>query len=110
MEFITEDKIKEILNKLLNEDSPRVSRIDYNRVQFKIDELLLSLSETQKELRKLQDSIPTPLKKITDRKMGEVSASLSNSYRSITEMKNKLHQVKKSSYTQSNTIQEKKKD
>lgn len=110
MELITEDKIKEILNKILNEGTSKVSRIDYNRVQFKIDELLSSLSETQKELRKLQDSIPNPLKKVTERKIGEVTASLSNSYRTITDMKAKIQQVKKSSYTQSLPIEEKKKD
>lgn len=110
MELITEDKIKEILNKILNEGTSKVSRIDYNRVQFKIDELLSSLSETQKELRKLQDSIPNPLKKVTERKIGEVTASLSNSYRAITDMKAKIQQVKKSSYTQSLPIEEKKKD
>jgi uncharacterized protein YpuA (DUF1002 family) len=110
MELITESQIKEILNKILNEGSPKVSRIDYNRVQFKIDELMSSLSETQKELRKLQDSIPAPLKKITERKIGEVSASLSNSYRAINDMKAKLQQVKKSSYSQPLSIEEKKKD
>lgn len=109
MELITEDKIKEILKKILNEGSPKVSRIDYNRVQFKIDELMSSLSETQKELRKLQDSIPAPLKKVTERKLGEVTASLSNSYRAITDMKSKLQQIKKSSYSQPLPIQEKKK-
>ena len=110
MELITEDKIKEILNKILNEGTPKISRIDYNRVQFKIDELISSLSETQKELRKLQESIPAPLKKITERKIGEVSTSLSNSYRVINEMKAKIQQVKKGSYSQSLPIEEKKKD
>ena len=96
MELITEDKIKEILQKVLNEDTQKASRMDYNRVQFKIDEIVSSLTETQKELRKLRESIPGPLKKVTDKKLNEVTASLSNSQRIINDMRIKIQQIKKS--------------
>ena len=60
--IITESTIKNVIDKILNEQMSKVSRQEFNRVQFKIEELQNSLNETLKELRKLEDSIPTDLK------------------------------------------------
>ena len=68
---------------------------------------MTSLSETQKELRKLRESIPGPLRKATDKKLNEVTASLSNSQKIINDMRIKIQQIKKSNNIQA--IEEKKK-
>ena len=56
--IISENLIKEALDKILIEQMSKVSRQDFSRVQFKIEELQNSLNETIKEMRKLEDSIP----------------------------------------------------
>ena len=50
--IILENDIKNILNQILNEEISKVKREDYNRVQFKIEELQNSLTETMKEFGK----------------------------------------------------------
>jgi len=60
--IISENLIKEAVDKILFEQMSKVSRQDFSRVQFKIEELQNSLGETVKELRKLEDSIPSGLK------------------------------------------------
>ena len=60
-QIITENQVKDILEKVLMEQTSKVSRNEFSRVQFKIEELQNSLNETVKELRKLEDSIPSGL-------------------------------------------------
>jgi len=105
--IISEDKIKEVIDRLLNEETSKVRREDYNRVQFKIDELQNSLNETIKEFRKLEDSIPDGLKKVTDGKISFISTNLSMASKSLIQVKDKIKQHKKNSYQQQ--VDEKKK-
>ena len=50
---ITEEQIKKVLDTILiNEEVSKVSRQDFSRVQFKIEELQNSLNEAQKEFQK----------------------------------------------------------
>jgi hypothetical protein len=105
--LIIEDEIKNILNKILTEETSKVSRYEFSRVQFKIEETENSLNETIKEFRKLQDSIPTGLKKITSNRLGEISSHLNESKKTIVEMKEKIRKYKKSLYNQ--PLDEKKK-
>jgi len=104
---ILESEVKKILGKVLNEEVSKVSRQDFNRVQFKIEELQNSLSETTKELRKLQESIPGGLKSITSGRISSISSDLSNSQKLIEQLKVKIRQYKRTLYLQ--TIEEKKK-
>jgi flagellar biosynthesis chaperone FliJ len=76
-------------------------------VQFKIEELQNSLGETMKEFRKLEDSIPNGLKTISNGRVSGISSSLSNAQKLITQLKDKVKQYKKSSFTQQ--VDEKKK-
>lgn len=103
---ISENKVKEILFNVLNEEASKVKRDDFNRVQYKIEELENSLGETIKELRKLENSVPNGLKNITNGRITGVSSSLSNAQKLIVQLKDKVRQFKKSTYTQS--IEEKK--
>lgn len=105
--IISENKIREVLNQILIEESSKVKREEFSRVQFKIEELQNSLNDTIKELRKLDDSIPNGLKTITNGRIGQMSNNLSNTQKIITQLKDKIKQYKKSLY--SLQIDEKKK-
>ena len=105
--IINENTIREVLNKVLNEEVSKVSRQEFNKVQFKIEELQNSLNETVKELRKLEDSIPTGLKTTTNGRMSGIASNLSNTQKLLIQLKEKVRQYKKSLYSQQ--IEEKKK-
>jgi uncharacterized protein YpuA (DUF1002 family) len=104
--FLTESQIKKVVDSILNESTSKVSRYEFGRVQFKIDELQNSLNETVKELRKLQDSIPNGLQNITKSKISTISSNLTESQKLLMVVKEKIKNYKKSLYTQ--TIEEKK--
>lgn len=105
--IINENTIKDVLNKILSEETSKVSRQDFSRVQFKIEELQNSLNETVKELRKLDDSIPSGLKTLTNGRLNGISSSLSNGQKLLSQLKEKVRQHKRSLFTQQ--VEEKKK-
>ena len=104
---ISEEQIKNVLDILLNEEVVKVNRQEFAKVQFKIEELQNSLNETMKELRKLEDSIPSGLKTITGGRVSGISSNLSNTQRLLIQLKEKIKQYKKTIYSQQ--IEEKKK-
>jgi hypothetical protein len=83
-----------------------VSRQEFSKVQFKIDELQNSLNETIKELRKLDDSIPSGLKTLSNARISGISSNLSAAQKIVIQLKDKVKQYKKTLYTQQ--IEEKK--
>ena len=97
-EIISEEIIKETLQRVILSEAEKVKRDDYNRVQFKIEELQNSLSDTIKELRKLEGSIPAPLKKLTDSRINSVSTNLLDSQKIIGVLKDKVKSYKRHSY------------
>lgn len=105
--IISENTVKEVLNSLLKEEVSKVRREEFNRVQFKIDELQNSLNETYKELRKLEDSVPGGLKTVCGGRISGISTNLSNAQKLLTQLKDKIRQHKKSLYSQQ--VDEKKK-
>ena len=105
--MINENTIKNVLNKILTEETSKVSRQDFSRVQFKIEELQNSLNETVKELRKLEDSIPSGLKTLTNGRLNGISSGLSNGQKLLSQLKEKVRQHKRSLFTQQ--VDEKKK-
>lgn len=106
-EIISENTIKSLLNDILNEETSKVRREEFNRVQFKIEELQNSLNETMREFRKLEDSVPNGLKTICNGRITGVSNNLSNAQKLISQLKDKIRQHKKSLYSQQ--VEEKKK-
>jgi flagellin-specific chaperone FliS len=98
--LITERTINDVLKRVINEETSKVKREDFTRVQFKIEELQNSLSETIKEFRKLQDSIPNGLKTLSNGRISSINNNLSNTQKLITQLKDKIKQYKKSSYSQ----------
>ena len=105
--IITENQVKDILDKVIMEQTSKVSRNEFSRVQFKIEELQNSLNETVKELRKLEDSIPGGLQTLTKSRVSMISSNLTNSQKILSILKDKVRQYKRSLYSQS--IEEKKK-
>lgn len=96
--LISEEKVKEILSKILNEE--KVSRNEYSRVQFKLDEISNCLSDTIKEVRKLEDSIPMGLKTSISGKVGGIMGNLNSTYKSVELLKQKVKQLKKAAFAQ----------
>ena len=105
--IITENQVKDILEKVLMEQTSKVSRNEFSRVQFKIEELQNSLNETVKELRKLEDSIPSGLQTLTKSRVSMISSNLTNSQKLLSIVKDKIRNYKRSLYSQ--PIEEKKK-
>ena len=105
--IITENQVKDILDKVLMEETSKVSRNEFSRVQFKIEELQNSLNETVRELRKLEDSIPSGLQNLTKSRVSMISSNLTNSQKLLSVVKEKIRNYKRSLYSQ--TIEEKKK-
>ena len=105
--IFNENDIKDVLKKVLNEEVSKVSRQEFSKVQFKMDELQNSLNETIKEMRKLEDSIPNGLKTVTNGRLNGIESNLSNTKKLLVQLKEKVRQYKKSLYGQQ--IEEKKK-
>lgn len=104
--ILTENQVKNVLDKILMEETSKVSRNEFSRVQFKIEELQNSLNETVRELRKLEDSVPTGLQNLTKSRISMISSNLTNSQKLLVIVKEKIRNYKKSLYSQ--TIEEKK--
>jgi uncharacterized protein (UPF0216 family) len=93
---INENTVLGILRNILSEEVSKVNRNDYNRVQFKMDELESQLSETIKELRQLQDSIPDGLKTVTNGRVKIISDNLTTAHSTLKVLKDKVKTHKKS--------------
>jgi hypothetical protein len=60
--ILNEEMVIGVIKNILEEETSKVNRNDYSKVQFKMEELENHLIETIKELRKVEDSIPDGLK------------------------------------------------
>lgn len=105
--IIIENIVKDKIFEILNEEVSKVKRDDFARVQFKIEELQNSLNETIKELRKLEDCIPSGLKTVSNGRIMGISSNLSGAQKLLSQLKDKVRQHKRALYTQQ--IEEKKK-
>ena len=104
--MINESQVKDILEKILIEEASKVSRQDFSKVHFKMDELENSLHETMKELRKLNETIPSGLENLTKNRISTINSNLVESQKLIRILKDKVRNYKRSLYAQS--IDEKK--
>jgi hypothetical protein len=105
--IISENVVKSVLDRILNEETSKVKREDFNRVQYKIEELQNSLNETIKEFRKLEDSIPGGLKTLSNGRVSGISNNLSSAQKLLVQLKDKIRQHKRNTYSQQ--VDEKKK-
>lgn len=105
--IIDENIVKNILLGVLSEEISKVKRDEYNRVQFKIEELENSLKETLKELVKLESCVPEGLKTLCNNRVTAISNNLRSSEKLLNILKKKLKNYKRELY--SKQIEEKKK-
>jgi len=103
---IIEENTKSILSKILNEEVSKVSRQEFNRVLFKLEELDNSLTETIKEYKKLEESLPYGLKNVTNKKMSLVKSYLYATRNDIAQLVSNVRKFRKRNSEQ---IDEKKK-
>lgn len=105
--FINENIVKNVLLDVLSEEISKVKRDDFNRVQYKIEELENSLKETLKELSKLESCVPEGLKTVCSNRVVAISNNLKSTEKIIHVLKKKLKNYKREIY--SKQIEEKKK-
>jgi len=97
---INEEKVRNVIKNILEEETSKVSRNDYGKVQFKMEELENQLVETIKELRKVEDSIPDGLKTLSSNRLKSISSGLYDAHNTLKQLKNKVKEHKKSTYQQ----------
>jgi len=97
--IITEEQVKHILDKVLTEGMTRVSRQDFSRTQFKIEEVQNSLNETIKEFRKLQNSVPVGLQGATNSKISSIAGYLNNVQKDLNKLKDNVKTYKRKVYS-----------
>lgn len=100
IDMITETDILPLINQILLEESSKVNRNDYNKVQYKMDELEIQLNETIKEFRKLQDLIPDGLKTLSNGRINTISDNLMGAQNVLKVLKGKIKQHKKNAFKQ----------
>ena len=104
---INEEYIMETIRKVISEETSKVNRNDYNKVQFKIDELESQLAETVKELRKVQDCVPEGLKTISSNRLSSIATNLNDANKTLKVLKSKIKDHKRGNNQQQ--VDEKKK-
>ena len=98
--IITEDKVISALNKVLLEESTKVKREEFNRIQYKLDELNGSLIDIIREIRKLEDSTPLGLKNVTNSGITSVYSLLYSAEKRLVQLIEKVRQHKRLMYSQ----------
>ena len=105
--ILNEEMVISVIKNILEEETSKVNRNDYGKVQFKMEELENHLIDTIKELRKVEDSIPDGLKTISNNRLKSINSSLSDAHNTLKYLKNKVREHKKSTYQRQ--VDEKKK-
>lgn len=97
--IVTEEQVKDVLNNLLSEQMKRVSRQDFSRTQFKIEELQNSLNETLKDFSKLHSSVPPGLQTATKSRIMSIGMQLSLAQTEVNKLKEGVTNYKKKMYS-----------
>jgi len=97
--IITEEQVKKVLDNILSEQMKKVSRQDFSRTQFKIEELQNSLNETIKEFRKLQTTVPSGLQTAANSKIASIGGHLSKAQMEIDKLKIGVNNYKRKMYS-----------
>jgi len=96
---ITEEQVKEVLGNLLSEEMKKVSRQEFNKTQFRIEELQNSLNETMKDYAKLQSSLPGGLQTLSKSRLMSIGMQLSLAQKEIEKLKEGVRSYKKKSFS-----------
>jgi hypothetical protein len=106
-EQFNEEFVMNTIREILSEETKKVRREDYNKVQYRLDELETQLFETIKEFRKVEDSVPEGLKTISNGRVKTISQCLLSAQKNLKQLKDKIREHKKIRY-QSTQVEEKK--
>ncbi len=105
--ILNEEIVLGVIKNILEEETSKVNRNDYSKVQFKMEELENHLIETIKEFRKVEDSMPDGLKTVSSNRLKSINSCLSDAHNTLKNLKNKIREHKKSTYQRQ--VDEKKK-
>lgn len=92
---INEEYVLNLVRSIISEETMKVTRNDYNKVQYKIEELENCLGDVFKELRKLNDITPEGLKTVSDRRLKSIQGSLEDAQKMISQLKGKIKEHKR---------------
>ena len=98
--MINENDIRKAFLNVISEETSKVKREEFSKVQYKIEEFQNSMNETMREFRKLEECIPDGLKTVSSGRLSKISSNLQSSQVLINQMKNKIKDYKKSIYNQ----------
>jgi predicted neutral ceramidase superfamily lipid hydrolase len=102
---INEEVVMSAIREILSEETKKVRREEYNKIQFKLDELENQLVETIKELRKVDDSLPEGLRTLSNGRLKNMSSCLIDAHNTLKQLKNKIRDHKKMRYDSSSVVQ-----
>jgi hypothetical protein len=105
--ILKEEEINHLIQKILKEEAGKISRAEYNKINFKLDEFSNSLGETFKELRKFEEAVPSELENITKSRITSINGHLVEIKKIINQLNEKIKTRKKSNFSQ-NIIEKKK--
>ena len=97
---INEEYVLNVVRNIISEETMKVTRNDYNKVQYKIEELENCLGEVFKELRKLGDVTPHGLKTVSDKRLKSIQGSLEDVQKMISQLKGKIKEHKRNNNSQ----------
>lgn len=102
-----EEFVMNTIREILSEETRKVRREDYNKIQYKLDELENQLLETIKEFRKVEDGVPEGLKVLSNGRVKTIFQCLIGAQKNLKQLKDKIREHKKIRY-QSTQVEEKK--
>jgi len=97
--LINETLVKQTLNNILMEEASKVTRYEFNLVQFKINEVEGSVKDVKRELIKLENGIPKGLKNISNSKLLSISSDIVKIQKTLQQFSDKVKKYKKSTYS-----------
>jgi hypothetical protein len=109
MQPIDESLVRNKIKEILFEETKKIRREEYNKIQFKIEEFENQLVETIKELRKVDDAMPEGLKTLSVGRVKNISENLIKTHNLIKQLKNKIREHKKMSHSSSQIDEKNKK-
>ena len=97
--IITEEDVISVLNKVLLDESTKIKREEFSRVQYKLDELNNSLVDIIREIRKLEDSTPLGLRKVMNGGITSIYSGLYNAEKRLILLIESVRQYKRNLYS-----------
>lgn len=102
---ITEEKIREVLSHIIEEEVSKIKREDFARLLYKLDDFERSLVELMREFHKIDNSTPTSLKFICRDKTSLINNNLLMTHKQVIQLKEKI-KLKRKRQANNDSIQQ----